>query len=187
MNEESESAGKTAETGKSGNSATDSPVTFRLPEIRDGQHIWQLVKDTGVLDLNSVYCYLLLCDHFRHTCGVAELDGKIVGFVTAYLLPADETTLFVWQVGTDAAVRGRGIAKKLVLDLLERETCKKVTKIECTISPSNKASLALFNSLAKHLQTDFSSKDYYGTSLFPDHGHEQEDQIIVGPFKQVSR
>ena len=110
------------------------------------------------------------------------MNGDIVGFVTAYLLPTDKTTLFVWQVGTDAAVRGHGIARKLIMDLLERDYCKNVTKIQCTISPSNKASLALFHSLAKHLQADFSRQDYYGISLFPDGGHEQEDLIVVGPF-----
>ena len=68
------------------------------------------------------------------------------------------------------------------MDLLERDYCKNVTKIQCTISPSNKASLALFHSLAKHLQADFSRQDYYGISLFPDGGHEQEDLIVVGPF-----
>lgn len=176
--------------GKTSTTATDSTgdkvsnaINIRLPDVHDGKYIWQLIKDVGVLDLNSAYCYLLLCDHFRDTCAVAEMNGEVVGFVTAYLLPADETTLFVWQVGTAAAARGHGIAKKLILELLERKSCGNVTQITATISPSNEASLGLFNSLASHLQTGFNKRNYYDRSLFPENGHEQEDLVTVGPFK----
>lgn len=186
MNEDVQESAENRSAVSSGKGITTmntDTIIFRKPDARDGKHIWQLVKNTGVLDLNSVYCYLLLCDHFRETCGVAEMNGNIVGFVTAYILPDDETTLFVWQVGTDDAVRGRGIASKLIMELLERDCCANVSRLQCTISPSNKASLGLFNSLAKHLHADFSRQDYYGTSLFPVNGHEQEDLIVVGPIK----
>lgn len=168
------------ETGENSDSGT---INIRRTHAGDGKNIWQLVKDVGVLDLNSAYCYLVLCDHFRETCAVAEMEGEVVGFVTAYLLPEDETTLFIWQIGIASAARGRGVAKKLILELLARKSCRNVTQISATISPSNKASLALFNSLANHLQAGFNAQDYYDRSLFPDNGHEQEDLITVGPFK----
>jgi L-2,4-diaminobutyric acid acetyltransferase len=58
----------------------------------------QLVKRSPPLDLNSPYCYLLLCDHFSeslHT-GPTSLTG---GWLYLRIPSSGETdTLFVWQV-----------------------------------------------------------------------------------------
>lgn len=168
--------------GTSQAEAVASDIIYRQPGKEDGKLIWQLVKDTGVLDMNSVYCYLLQCVHHPQTCVVAELDGNVIGFVTAYLMPGDETTLFVWQVGTAAAARGRGVAKTMLQTLLQRPACRKVKHIHTTISPSNAASLALFDSLAKQLQANLNKRQYFSETLFPDSGHEQEDLIMIGPL-----
>ena len=71
---------------------TSSPVhasrpLLRKPLAEDGAAIWTLVQACQPLDENSMYCNLIQCDHFRDTCVVAELDGKTVGWVSAYVLP----------------------------------------------------------------------------------------------------
>jgi L-2,4-diaminobutyric acid acetyltransferase len=159
-----------------------SPV-IRHPVDEDGRNIWRLVKDTGILDLNSAYCYLLLCRHFRNTCRVAEINDEIAGFVTAYKVPADETTLFIWQVGIAENARKRGLAKKLVLELLDSNHCKNTNRVQATVSSSNTASLALFRSLARDLNTGLEQTEFFGPALFPaGHRHEKEMLITVGQF-----
>ncbi len=151
--------------------------------LDDGKKIWELVKKTGGLDLNSAYCYLLLCDHFKDTCLVVESEDKnICAFVSAYFLPNDVNTLFIWQIGIDKAFRKRGLGKKLLLDLLSQPICANITQIIATVSPSNQASLNLFRSLANHLNTSFKSEHYYSSNFFPGAKHEQEDLITVGPL-----
>ena len=59
-------------------------LIWRSPSEEDGKDIWELVKSTRVLDLNSAYSYLLLSKYFCDTCVVAEVNGKIVGFVSAF-------------------------------------------------------------------------------------------------------
>lgn len=162
--------------------SADNTILIRYPCPADGQQIWQLVRDSGVLDPNSVYCYLLLCEHFRETCRVAEQDGKVMAFVTAYKLPTHNNTLFIWQIGTAAEVRGRGIAKKLVLELLASAICNNINILQATISPSNTASMALFRSIAKHLNTSIDEREYFAAELFPGMQHEKENLITVGPF-----
>ena len=84
-------------------------LTLRSPTVEDAAAIWRLVRDSGVLDLNSPYSYLILCKHFAETCIVAEEAGVIVGFVTAYRPPITPDVIFVWQIGVAQSVRGRGV------------------------------------------------------------------------------
>ena len=91
-------------------------TSLRTPRAEDGAAIWNLVRDCKPLDENSMYCNLIQCDHFRDTCVVAELNGQIAGWISAYVVPSDETrTLFVWQVAVAPAARGdervRGLAR----------------------------------------------------------------------------
>src|SRR5690606_4540692 len=63
------------------------PIAFEQPTVADGAEMWRLVRESGVLDENSCYAYLLLCRHFDSTCLVARQAGDVVGFVAAYRPP----------------------------------------------------------------------------------------------------
>lgn len=164
------------------NKEKNDALLIRCTKTEDGQKIWQLVKSSGILDLNSVYCYLLLCTHFSNTCLVAESNHKLIGFVTAYKIPDDETTLFIWQTGIEKAFRGQGIAKKLILELLSSKYCNSINKIQATISPSNTASMALFKALARDLETKLIEQNYFDSGLFPGQQHEKENLVTIGPL-----
>jgi len=65
-------------------------TSFRTPKIEDGLAIHSLIKQSPPLDLNSSYLYFLQATHFADTCVVAEKEGEIVGFVSAYFRPDQE-------------------------------------------------------------------------------------------------
>ncbi len=161
---------------------TEGKLVYRKPTAEDGGKVWQLVKDTKVLDLNSAYSYIMFCDYFADTCVVAESDGEIVGFVSAFCPPENAATLFVWQVAVDSSQRGKGVATELLSSLMKREECKQVRTVELTISPSNKASQALFARLARELNAEINVHSGYAASLFPGGGHEDEDIYRIGPI-----
>ena len=165
------------------NTQIDQSLTVRSARAEDGAALWELVKRSGTLDLNSAYAYMLLCDEFGDTCAVAEHDGEAVGFVTAFRRPRSPGTLFVWQVGVDASMRGRGLASRMLQWLLESAACAGVTHVEATISPSNAASRALFGSLAKRHKAPHRVDPGYGPELFPGGGHEREERHRIGPLK----
>ena len=96
-------------------------ISFRMPNADDGAAIWNLVRDCKPLDENSMYCNLIQCDHFRDTCVLAERDGEVVGWISAYLLPDDSETLFVWQVAVSPKARGTGLGVRMLEHLLEME------------------------------------------------------------------
>lgn len=157
-------------------------VNFRRPTISDANEIWNLVKNCPPLDLNSQYFYLILCHHFSDTCIVAESNSKIIGFVSAYIPPGKKDTLFVWQVAVRKENRGSKLASEMLSNLFYRIQRKGVTKLEATVTPSNKASKSLFYSLkskfnSKIVETPLFAKEYFGYD-----DHEQEDLVQIGPI-----
>jgi hypothetical protein len=77
--------------------------TMRLPTRKDGAAIHHLISECPPLDLNSLYAYLLLGEHFSDTCVLAEsAGGRINGFISAYVIPTRPDVLFVWQVAVHA-------------------------------------------------------------------------------------
>lgn len=160
-----------------------SPYTFRQPEKADGAAMYELVEETGVLDVNSAYSYLMLGEYFADTCVVAERGGRIVGFVSGFVPPERPDTVFVWQVGVAASEKGKGLAKRLIRQLLKREACADVHYLESTVTPSNVPSTRLFRSIARELHTSCVIDSGFHESLFPGTGdHETERLFRIGPF-----
>lgn len=155
-------------------------LTLRNPTVEDGAPIHALVAATGVLDVNSLYAYLAVCAHHGATSVVAEEDGVLLGFVTAYRLPERPDTLFVWQVGVDERARGRGLATQMLRWLVEGLG---VEHLETTITPSNTASRRLFRGLADKLGAGCEVRDGFPSSLFTGTGHEPEELFRLGPFR----
>jgi L-2,4-diaminobutyric acid acetyltransferase len=160
----------------------DTAITLRQPSLQDGAAMYQLVPETPPLDPNSCYAYLLLSTHFADTCVVAEDDGELVGFVSAYRPPTAPDVLFVWQVAVKSTARGQGLAKTMIRTLLERETCHGVTFLEATVTPSNVASQALFRSLANEHDARCAESCWFPPEAFGAGEHEAEVLFRIGPL-----
>ena len=163
------------------NSTDNQALAIRRPTLQDASSIWRLVSDSGVLDVNSSYLYLLLCRDFAETCVVAERDGQVVGFVTGYHPPGRANVLFVWQVGVCKTARRQGLALRM-LKVLVDQCDRSIDSVEATIAPSNQASRKLFQALARDLSTSFEEKEGFSEADFPPGDHEAEPTILVGPF-----
>lgn len=152
--------------------------------LKDSPAVYDLVDHCKPLDLNSRYAYMLVCTHFSETSVVYERDGKIQGFVSAYIDPRSEHTLFIWQVAVHSDLRDKGIASRMLTSLFARENLSHIQYIETTISPSNKASQNLFYSLVSGTNTDISVMPYFDKELFGGEAHEDEELYRIGPFNQ---
>lgn len=151
------------------------------PSKMDAAAIWRIARDSGKLDLNSSYAYLLWCHDFADTSAVARVDDEVVGFVIGYLRPAAQDTVVVWQVAVDASQRGKGTAAAL-LDTLVRRTGAR--QVETTITQDNEASIALFRSLAGRWGAEMSVTGEFAAGEFPDE-HEPEVLYRIGPFTRA--
>lgn len=164
--------------------SADTGVTFRKPRVTDGAKIWNLVCQSGVLDENSCYAYVLLCDHFADTCLVAEMQGDVVGFVSAYRPPVRPDAVFVWQIGVSAKARRQGLGKRLLRRLLNLPACRDADYLEATVSPSNRASRRLFRSVAEDFDAHVEVLPCYDGEDFPGLDHEEEELFQIGPLQR---
>lgn len=155
---------------------------FGVPTVNDGQYIWQLVKSTNVLDLNSPYSYLLWSQYFSKTSVVVKLDEQIVGFISAFIAPEKQDTLFVWQVAVDELMRGKGLASRMLREILCKPICRNIQYLETTVTPSNKPSIALFEKLTRDLKTECTILEGFTQEHFPEKNHEGEELYRIGPF-----
>lgn len=155
----------------------------RAPTAEDARDIVALVRSVPELDANSPYAYLLLCAHFGETGLVRREQGRLVAFVLGYRLPERPDTYFLWQIGVDPVARGRGLAGRLVLELLRRLEPRGVRHLEATVTPSNAASAALFRGVARRLGAPCEERPCFGRELFPpEDGHEEEVLFRIGPW-----
>lgn len=145
--------------------------------------MFEFVKECGSLDLNSPYCYLLQCTHFADTCVLAEDRGRIEGFVSAYRPPSRADVLFVWQIGVHPRSRGNGVARKLLREVLSRPECADVRFLDASVTPSNLASRALFESIAREFHTDCDESLLFGENHFAPVRRDDEILLRIGPLK----
>ncbi len=160
-------------------------IRLRHPKREDGGKLWSLAKDSKVLDLNSSYSYIILADQFSSTCVLSELDEQPAGFATAYRLPQDPSTLFLWQIAVAERARGQGLALRQLKWLLAAESCRGVSRFQTTITPSNEPSTRLFRAFARELGAELTVVPYILREDFPDPGHEEENLFRIGPFDQT--
>ena len=165
-------------------SGTQDDLVIDHPEPQDGAALWQLARDSGELDGNSSYAYLLWCRDFRETTVVAKLNGEVVAFVTAYLRPDDPATLLVWQVAVAAAGRNRGTATAMLNTLLHKHTSQGVRFLETTVTEANTPSNTLFRRLAARWGAPCYRTELFTANEFPD-GHDPEFLYRIGPLEPI--
>ncbi|MGY5765675.1 diaminobutyrate acetyltransferase [Brachybacterium sp. DNPG3] len=185
------------------NSSTPDDLVVTSPVPSDGAAMWRIARDSGTLDLNSSYAYLLLARDFASTSRVAISDGEVVGFVTGYRRPEAPERLFIWQVAVDSAQRGRRIAARMLDSLLadladapaddqasapaDRPSgaLPPVEVLETTISEDNTASKRLFASLAERRGARHEVNPLFTAADFPD-GHEAEPVHVIDRLRPMA-
>ncbi|MFX0578001.1 diaminobutyrate acetyltransferase [Nocardia nepalensis] len=161
-------------------SSPHAQPVLRQPRLGDAAQIWRIAKDSRVLDTNSSYAYLLWCRDFASTSVVAEVGGRVVGFVIGYLRPQAPETVFVWQVAVEREQQGRGVGAALLDTLLDTVAAAGVSTLETTIAPDNPASVATFAAVARRRSARMTKHPLFEPELFPD-SHAAEDLYLIAP------
>lgn len=160
---------------------TTAEVRIGAWTVDDGAAVWELVR-ASTLDDNSPYAYLLWGDHFSATSRVARDGNGLVGFVMGYRPPAQLDTLFIWQVGVDPRVQGRGLASTLIDHVWTAHD--DLAHLESTVTPSNGASDHLFRAFAERHDAPVETSLAYSEHQFPPGGHEAEIRYQIGPVSR---
>lgn len=164
-----------------------SGIGIRAPSHDEGALMWEIARAAETLDLNSPYAYMLQCRNFQSSCAIAELYGRPAGFVVAHRISDRPDVLFVWQIAVLADFRGFGIARRMLDDVLARAANAGVRTLEATVTPSNKASAALFASFSRSRGATLRVRSGFAAADFPPGlGHEAEDLYVIAPVAAVA-
>lgn len=156
----------------------EDEIILRHPTKEDGLTVFNLIKASPPLDLNSSYYYYMMCADFGKSSLVAERGGELLGYISGYIPPEDEGTLFVWQVAVSEAARGKGLAGALLSNLVQ-DWNGLITTLKTTISPSNKASQALFKGFAEKNEYPITTSEFLKASDFGPGDHESEELYTI--------
>lgn len=159
----------------------EPPIEIGRPEVSDGRELWRIARDSGKLDLNSPYTYLLWCRDFASCSVVAKSGGDVAGFITGYRRPDAMDTFVVWQVAVDDRHRGRGLAMRMLDHLTERLLPEGARFLEATVTPDNEPSMRLFSAFARDRGADLDKRELFAATLFPEE-HAAEILFRVGPI-----
>ena len=107
---------------------TGSPVTLRKMELSDMDSLMRLKNAEGWNQLEKDWA--LLISYKESVNLVAVLDDQIVGTITA--LNYDNTVAWIGMMLVDKDYRGRGIAKLLLLDAIDKLNKCKSIKLDAT-------------------------------------------------------
>lgn len=163
----------------------DGDVQIIRPDRSAGAEMWRVARDSETLDVNSSYMYLMFARDFADTCRVALVDDRVAGFVLGYRRPHEPECLFVWQVAVDHSQRGRGLAARLIDDVVaDAETGARPFRfLETTITDDNTASRRTFERFAHRWGATISTEVLLEAAHFPD-DHEAERLHRIGPLQR---
>lgn len=152
---------------------------MRRPRPTDGPSMWTLAGECA-LDVNSPYAYALWGEYFSETSVVAvDESDRVVGFLTGFRVPASPETIFVWQVAVAADHRRKGLARRMLDEVVEQSGA---TCVEATVTPSNVASAHLFRSLgARHGSRAVETPLFTPDVLADGHEPEVRFRVPLGP------
>lgn len=160
----------------------DSLPRIRPPRLEygDGAAMWQLARESGVLEENAEYTYHMFSHFFADACVIAEIQGKPAGFIAGFRPPDHPDAVFVWQIAVSPEHRGHGIAGLMLHGLLQRLN-PDVQYLEATVAPSNEASQRTFRKVARDLHTLCNETVLFPGDRFGGPSHEDEVLFRIGP------
>jgi L-2,4-diaminobutyric acid acetyltransferase len=124
-----------------------------------------------------------LVQHFADTSLVAEVEGRLVGFVGGYRPPTNRPSLFVWQIDVEPALHRQGLGTALLHALIQCPGCAGVEYLEATVGSSNLAARRLFEGFARDLDATCELIADSSSNLLESMQHKREDLLRIGPIR----
>lgn len=158
-------------------------IEIAVPGAEDAAEIHALIAACPPLDTNSLYANLVQCTHFAHSCAVARMNGKVVGWISGHRPPGKDNTYFLWQVAVHSDARGCRLPRRMLADILSRPAQSGVSQLETSITRSNEASWGLFRSVAGWLSAPLREEPWFDRQRHFGGQHDTEFLVTIGPFE----
>ena len=158
----------------------EQPIpTLRAPEGRDDADIAALASGGPSQVMSRVHGSLAANRFAPETSVVAELNGELVGWALAYVLPFDPETLFIWKVEVGEDVSDTGIAALMLGHLMRQDACSKVTRVQTSIPSDDEDAWSLFRRFASWQHSQMQIEPFVTQALFPKDRHRNENLVTI--------
>lgn len=118
----------------------------------------------------------LFFEHFGDTCFVAEIDGRVAGFIAGFLSQEHGSEAYIHFAGVDPAYRGRGIARSLYGRFFGAVAGCGRNVVKCVTSPVNTASVAFHKHMGFTVRPG--NVERAGVQIHENHDGPGQDRVL---------
>ncbi len=160
-------------------SAAPGGYAFRHPTEADYPAIIGVVDEWwGGRRMRSMLPRLWF-QHFTATSWIIEAaDGRLAGFVVAFVSQDDPTTGYVHMIAADPNRRRAGLGRALYERVFEDLRRRGVRRVKAVTWPGNRISVGFHRSIGFRVDDGPGTMRLYGTPAYPDYDGDGEDRVV---------
>ena len=154
-------------------------LTFRRPSEADHPRLVGVVDDWwGDRRMRHLLPRLWL-EHFSGTSWVVDrADGRLAGFVVAFLSQDDPATGYVHMIAAEPNRRRRGLGRVLYERAIADLAGRGARRVLAVTWPGNRTSIAFHRAMGFRVDDGPGTQRLYGTPAHVDHDGPDEDRVV---------
>ena len=157
----------------------DVDLVFRRPVEADHATVVELVDEWWGGRRMRALLPRLWFQHFTGTSWVLETpNGRLVGFVVAFIGPDDPSIGYVHMIASDPNRRRAGIGRTLYERVFGDLAARGVRKVRAITWPGNRTSVAFHRQLGFRIDDGPGTQRLYGTPAYPNYDGWGEDRVV---------
>ena len=154
-------------------------LTFRHPTEADHARIVGLVDEWWGGRRMRALLPRLWFQHFAATSWIAEApDGRLAGFVVAFISQDDPTSGYVHMIAADPNHRRGGIGRALYERVFDDLAASGVGSVTAITWPGNRQSVAFHRAIGFRVDDGPGTQNLYGTPAYADYDGDGDDRVV---------
>lgn len=154
-------------------------LVFRRPTEDDHTRVVAVVDEWwGGRRLHDLMPRLWF-QHFSGTSWIAEdADGRLRGFVVAFVSQDDPTTGYIHMIAADPNLRRHGLGRTLYERAVADLATRGARRVMAITWPGDRISIAFHRALGFREVDGPGTQPLYGTAAYPDYDGAGEDRVV---------
>jgi len=158
----------------------DDVLRARHPREADYPTIIELVDEWWGGRHMRAFLQRVWFQHFTGTSWILETsEGKLVGFIVAFISPDDPSTGYVKMIASNPNQRRGGIGRRLYDLVFADFAARGVRRVKAITWPGNRTSVAFHKALGFTVDDGPGTQRLYGTPAYPDYDGWGEDRVVL--------
>jgi GNAT superfamily N-acetyltransferase len=153
-------------------------LSFRHPLEKDYPRVVEVVDEWWGGRKMRALLPRLWFQHFSGTSWLLEApDGRLAGFIVAFISQDDPTMGYVHMIATDPNWRRAGIGRALYERVFGDFATRGVRRVQAITWPGNRSSVTFHTSLGFRIDDGPGTQRLYGIAAHPDYDGWGEDRV----------